>query len=48
MVQAAAELLLGAAVQLQPQAHAGLRVSRAEMRGHLQQTFKSAGRVGFL
>lgn len=48
MVQAAAELLLGAAVQPQPQAHAGLRVSRAEMRGHLQQIFRSVGGVGIL
>lgn len=30
------------------QAHAGLRVSRAEMRGHLKQLSGSAGGVGFL
>lgn len=41
MVQAAAELLLDAADLPQLQAHAGLRVSRAEISG-------SAGRVGFL
>lgn len=48
MVQAAAELLLAAAEQPQLQAHAGLRISRAEMRGHLQQISGSAGGVGFL
>lgn len=40
-------LLLDAAVQPQLQAYAGLRVSRAGMRGHPLRIFGSAGRAGF-